>query len=292
MNHSRLEQYLDEVSRPLTPLGETARREWREEARQHLDDLVAAHAELGASENEAIEAALHQFGDAAKIGRAVRRESVYFWQRTAFWRALLIPASGLCGGALLVSAADHLLPRLDFLDGPSGQTIMAYFLLGAAASVFAVAGKRRLAWPFAGACVAALAGPVIARFVDPLMCRVLGASIGSHQMDPIQVFCHAVPVGASVWMRQIAPRRAACGASLAYLTTLGATCTFFLARRLGTPDALVGWHVPLIATMFWALQGALLGGFLGVTRRALGRVVKKVRPRFEQAGRPADLAAR
>ena len=73
MYNSRLEHYLDEMERPLTRLSAETRREWREEARQHLLDLVAAHEELGASPQEAMEAALRQFGDARQIGRQLQR---------------------------------------------------------------------------------------------------------------------------------------------------------------------------------------------------------------------------
>ncbi len=106
MNHSRLEQYLDELERPLTALGETVRREWREEARQHLADLAAAHEELATDADDALEQALHQFGDAATVGQAVRRESyVPFSWVPALLRAVGLVGTVWAGGATLVGLA-------------------------------------------------------------------------------------------------------------------------------------------------------------------------------------------
>ena len=68
----RVERYLRDISAPL-PAQEQA--EWRSEAYQHLDSLIAAHQELGLSHEEAIDAALHSFGEARKIGVGVARES-------------------------------------------------------------------------------------------------------------------------------------------------------------------------------------------------------------------------
>jgi hypothetical protein len=76
MNLSRLEQYLDELERPLAGLSEGVRSEWREEARQHVLGLAAAHEELGSSPDEALEAALRQFGNARRIGEQVRQFSL------------------------------------------------------------------------------------------------------------------------------------------------------------------------------------------------------------------------
>ena len=71
--HSRLEQYLDELERPLTGVAPQTRNEWREEARQHLLALAAAHEEMGSPPEQALEAALRQFGHAPRIGKQLRR---------------------------------------------------------------------------------------------------------------------------------------------------------------------------------------------------------------------------
>lgn len=69
---SRLERYLDEISKPLP---EPQRSEWREEVRQHLEALIAAHQELGLSRDAATEVAIASFGEAQIIGKNVQRET-------------------------------------------------------------------------------------------------------------------------------------------------------------------------------------------------------------------------
>ena len=86
--HSRLEQYLDELERPLTALTPEARADWREEARQHLLALAAAHEELGTPPEEAAEAALRQFGDAQQIGRQVQQFAPEHLRKEGGWRAI------------------------------------------------------------------------------------------------------------------------------------------------------------------------------------------------------------
>lgn len=69
MHPNPLEQYLDRVERHLTLLTEDERREWREEARQHLESLVEAHLELGRSPGDALSAAIAQFGAPEVLGK-------------------------------------------------------------------------------------------------------------------------------------------------------------------------------------------------------------------------------
>lgn len=59
----------------LNLLPEWERREWREEAAQHLAALAAAHEELGETPDEAVEAAVRQFGEPARLGKALLAES-------------------------------------------------------------------------------------------------------------------------------------------------------------------------------------------------------------------------
>jgi len=83
---SRLEKYLDEVTRPVAP---AQRAEWQEEAQQHLDALVAAHEELGLSREEAVEAAIGSFGEAKQIGKSIERESSGSTFRQAVGKGIL-----------------------------------------------------------------------------------------------------------------------------------------------------------------------------------------------------------
>jgi hypothetical protein len=68
---SRFEPYLEEMEHRLSGVPRAERREWREEAAQHLSSLAAAHEELGATPEEAAEAAVAQFGDVGRIGAMV-----------------------------------------------------------------------------------------------------------------------------------------------------------------------------------------------------------------------------
>lgn len=84
------DDYLRRLHRPLRGLPPDARAEAQQELRQHLDALVAAHRELGATEDAAVRAALRSFGDPARVGRRLVRE----WQRkhsrvsTEWWAVL------------------------------------------------------------------------------------------------------------------------------------------------------------------------------------------------------------
>jgi hypothetical protein len=76
-NDLRLEEYLARLDTQLFPMPVEARRELRHELRQHLEVLIIAHEELGSTGEEAVSAALHQFGDPVRIGRRLADE----WQR-------------------------------------------------------------------------------------------------------------------------------------------------------------------------------------------------------------------
>jgi hypothetical protein len=83
---NRLEQYLDEVAQPVS---DCHRMEWREEARQHIASLVAAHEELGLGHEEAVEAALASFGEARQIGQSVQKETTRASSIRALGRGVL-----------------------------------------------------------------------------------------------------------------------------------------------------------------------------------------------------------
>ena len=66
----RIEEYLDRVcARLVDDVPRERRLELRTELQAHLEALVRAREELGASSEEAVSAALAQFGDAAAVGR-------------------------------------------------------------------------------------------------------------------------------------------------------------------------------------------------------------------------------
>jgi hypothetical protein len=106
--NTRLQQYLDELEQPLRRrLPEETRREWRVEAEQHLESIVAAHEELGVPAEAAIEAAVRQFGDAGVIARDIRRETRRVigdgsgWQATG--RALGLLGAPLAAAIVVMS---------------------------------------------------------------------------------------------------------------------------------------------------------------------------------------------
>jgi hypothetical protein len=72
-----IEDYLESVRKRLNPLPAEERACELVEIRTHLTELAKAHAELGATEAEALHAALRQFGDPRKVGVELRRA----WQR-------------------------------------------------------------------------------------------------------------------------------------------------------------------------------------------------------------------
>jgi hypothetical protein len=74
LRDARVEAYLDRVLERLPRgMSPTARHGERVELASHLDALVAAHVELGADEDTAVQAALHEFGDARQLGRRLSR---------------------------------------------------------------------------------------------------------------------------------------------------------------------------------------------------------------------------
>lgn len=82
MSRSRLGAYLNRLERPLASLPEDLRREWREEARQHLAALIEAGSANGLATEAAEDAAFHEFGDPDRIGRDVYLQL----RRQAAWR--------------------------------------------------------------------------------------------------------------------------------------------------------------------------------------------------------------
>jgi hypothetical protein len=126
----RFEQYLDSLEKPLNTLSPDERREWRHEAAQHLGDLAAAHEELGATPEEAAEAALAQFGDAGLIGSQMRQQASgrildgSGWQAAA--RAVLLLFAPVCVGHTVLAALSAVYIR----GGP-----VTYQHLGTAAAI-------------------------------------------------------------------------------------------------------------------------------------------------------------
>jgi hypothetical protein len=99
-----IEDYLDHVCHPLVKRMSYAEREViRAEIRSHIAGLVQAHRELGSSTEEAIAAALLQFGDPKTIGRSLLKEhsAINGSPSMALWIMMLTVTSSSAGlGAL------------------------------------------------------------------------------------------------------------------------------------------------------------------------------------------------
>ena len=76
MSLNPFESYLDTVEQSLRSLPKTERAEWREEAWQHLQDIVRAEEELGLTPEKAQGEAMRLFGDATQIGQQMAQSTV------------------------------------------------------------------------------------------------------------------------------------------------------------------------------------------------------------------------
>jgi hypothetical protein len=148
----RMEDYLDHIYAPMVEAVSYGRRqEIRREMRAHLDQLVAAHEELGSDRDEAVTAAIRQFGPPSLVARkwlaqlpAEASELAYYERpfrpiRGAFREAAWKLAVGIgmwAGGAVMLE---------NFLRGDLGVT--AYLSLGIAipATIGYVTGCRQRA---------------------------------------------------------------------------------------------------------------------------------------------------
>jgi hypothetical protein len=136
MDDQRLESYLQTMEQHLVGITAAGKLEWRDEARAHLLALVEAHEELGATRDEAVEAALKQFGSGKRIGQALAKAarraeplpgrelawclSALFWN-TFLWRMFMLaePETGLRPALLcLLFALAHLLTALVLARAP------------------------------------------------------------------------------------------------------------------------------------------------------------------------------
>lgn len=70
----QVQDYLRRLDSTLRRLPPQERAGLHAELREHLNALIAAHVELGASPTEAVDAALRQFGDPVKIGKRLTHE--------------------------------------------------------------------------------------------------------------------------------------------------------------------------------------------------------------------------
>lgn len=75
MAQSQLDHYLTILEARLKGLPPARRQEEMLEIRQHLEALVVGHRLAGASEEDAVAAAIRQFGHAEQVGQALNQAS-------------------------------------------------------------------------------------------------------------------------------------------------------------------------------------------------------------------------
>lgn len=75
MANSQLDHYIETLEGRLQSLPSTRRQEEMQEVRQHLEALAAGHRLAGLNEDEAVEAAIHQFGHAEQVGQELGKIS-------------------------------------------------------------------------------------------------------------------------------------------------------------------------------------------------------------------------
>ena len=296
MTHSRLEAYLDEMERPLSALTPEARAEAREEARQHLLSLIAAHEELGSAPEEALETALRQFGHPARLGRKLAHESCrpVPWKSYGAAGARLVGA-GIGGAVLFVAASQILFYPLDRAPRLAENPLVTaaasiYVLLGGVAGIlFAAAGNRRLTRACAGMCVAGVIGPLSAMLLKALMICVFGSlSVGSIREGVEQLWV-IFPAGAVIWALP-----ATFSLRRAVVLTAVTSAAFWLVKlinvlillRFQDDGAITTLHLVyhLQWMLAWGLQGAVVGGLLATLRAGAERIARGRRGRAAGSG--------
>jgi hypothetical protein len=87
--HARLEEYVEEIGRRLRSLPAEEREREIAEIKLHLEQMAAGQREAGLSEDEAITAAIRQFGSAKSVGSGLQRT----WRRGLPFRRDSLPVA-------------------------------------------------------------------------------------------------------------------------------------------------------------------------------------------------------
>lgn len=115
MPHSLLEKapeldtYLSTLDNEIKTLPLEERITAREELRQHLDAMIAAEVELGATQSVAIDTAVKNFGNAKELGQRMRIESERNLLPAPLRRVLILFAAVLLAQSALFLFAGELL---------------------------------------------------------------------------------------------------------------------------------------------------------------------------------------
>lgn len=120
-----MERYLNSVSSRLTDLPADERDDQMREIRQHLESLVADQRAYGLDQDEAVAAALNQFGGSDQIGKQLRHASKQrrlpnLWLYVGIYLSAVILTLGV-----FITANDK---PTDFPYGLANQVILALVL--------------------------------------------------------------------------------------------------------------------------------------------------------------------
>lgn len=103
MPNSQLDHYLATIEGRLKRLPLARRQAEMQEIRQHLEALAAGHRISGLSEDEAVAAAIRQFGHAEQVGQELGQASQQQRMRS-FWLILIyILTVAICFGLFVIN---------------------------------------------------------------------------------------------------------------------------------------------------------------------------------------------
>jgi len=204
MSLNLFESYLDTVEQSLRFLPQTERAEWREEARQHLQEIARAEEELGLSPEEARKEAMRLFGDAAQIGQrmaqsTVQRPSLGQSAAALFSRPLIVAMPLLIGLAYAYVSNDSPL----YFRALQGGCILAFVLVpilgGRCVGKYLRSGPMRLS-AIVGSSVVGFFSLLVA---SVLLVPVLGTTVEGAVLDfRLGMLWLPLTFGSLLWSRR------------------------------------------------------------------------------------------
>ena len=194
-----LDNWFQQLNKPLRRLPVGERTEIHLEVRQHLEALAAANEELGSTPEGAWEHALDQFGDPGKFGRRMAWE----WRRGQGWvspdMAAVLYGIGVHAAASVgLVVLFCVVSLLDYFSGVrilgmgAGWLMTAGYFIGVPAWTGFALGRKFPHRALTGAFYAALALPVL-----PLLTAAL-ASVLQSPAEMAASLAEAVGIGADL----------------------------------------------------------------------------------------------
>lgn len=188
--HSPLEQYLEQVKTHLQEMPQQQREEEVEEIRQHIGTMVAAHRELGATDEVAIMQALAQFGKAQALGSELARA---FRRRDRILRGSLLGATAFSCAAYWALIVMHTLCIPAFHPSPAGMTMLSLLWVG-----------TMYALPLLQGCLTAMATPRKAVQGVALSWAVIylvsWITMSRSGCMPAEIYPQQIVLGVTIWL--------------------------------------------------------------------------------------------